>query len=129
MDDAGNPVEELPPLRIIVLAYADDVLILCNSEEDIRALADDMQDWAENFGFEVGCGNGKSEAMFFDWKVITEASSTSNKQKRTGGSKPYLNTLDGRKLKSAVTTAPQMNAWTLARVLKPTPGGDGIESG
>jgi hypothetical protein len=33
--------------------------------------------------------------MFFDWKVITEASSTSNKQKRTGGSIPNLNTEDG----------------------------------
>jgi hypothetical protein len=44
MDDGGEPVEELPPLRIIVLAYADDVLILCNSEEGIRALANDIQD-------------------------------------------------------------------------------------
>jgi hypothetical protein len=95
IDQEGVPLAEIPPLRIVVLAYADDVLILCKSEEGVRTLADDIQDWAENFGFEVGCGNGKSEAMFFDWEVITEANGIGAKKKRTTGSGPSLNTGDG----------------------------------
>ena len=65
-----------PPLRLLALAYADDVVLICPSRDAAQRALDLVQDWAEHFGFAIGVGAGKTEAMFIEANVVKAACAT-----------------------------------------------------
>ena len=70
----ANGVPPVPPsLKLLALAYADDVVLICPSQIAAQRALDLVQDWAEHFGFTIGVGAGKTEAMLFQAEVVKEA--------------------------------------------------------
>jgi len=51
-------------LVLCVLAYADDIVLICPNRELLRDLGEDVRVWCEAFGMTMGMGNGKTMAMY-----------------------------------------------------------------
>jgi len=62
-----------PPLQLLALAYADDVVLICPNRAAAQRALDLVQDWSEHFGFTIGVGAGKTEAMFISAQTVKEA--------------------------------------------------------
>ena len=56
---------KLTDLVISALLYADDVLILADTPAELQTALDCICKWAKSWHFELGIGNGKTEAMAF----------------------------------------------------------------
>ena len=52
-------------LRVKVLLYADDVVILCENAADLQCALDAAQAWARSWRFHFGIGPSKSAVMVF----------------------------------------------------------------
>ena len=50
-------------LRLLALAYADDIVLVCRSREAAQAALALVQEWAAAFGMTIGVGTGKTQAM------------------------------------------------------------------
>ena len=64
-----------PPsaLRLLALAYADDVVLICPDRESAQAALDLVQEWATDFGMTIGVGQGKTQAMFVSAVTVKQA--------------------------------------------------------
>ena len=62
-----------PPLQLLALAYADDVVLICPNIASAQKALDLVQDWSEHFGFTIGVGAGKTEAMLISADTVKEA--------------------------------------------------------
>ena len=62
-----------PPLQLLALAYADDVVLICPNKAAAQRALDLVQDWSEHFGFTIGVGAGKTEAMFISAATVKAA--------------------------------------------------------
>jgi hypothetical protein len=60
-------------LRLLALAYADDVVLICPSRAAAQEALDLVQRWAAAFGMTIGIGEGKTQAMLVDAKIVSEA--------------------------------------------------------
>jgi len=83
-----------PPLWLLALAYADDVVLICPNRAAAAEAVDLVQEWAEEFGFTIGVGGGKTEAMIIDAEIVKVACAAD----KTGELNPKLRsqeTLDG----------------------------------
>jgi hypothetical protein len=60
------------PLRLLALAYADDVVLIqvCPNTETAQQALNLVQEWADAFGMTIGVGAGKSQAMFVDADTV-----------------------------------------------------------
>lgn len=68
----GRP-PPLTPTWILALAYADDVILICPSKHQAQEAAQMVAKWADKFGFTIGLGEGKTEAMFISSQNVWEA--------------------------------------------------------
>jgi len=62
-----------PPLRLLALAYADDVVLICPTREAAQQALNLVQEWASDFGMTIGVGKGKTEAMLVSADVVKSA--------------------------------------------------------
>ena len=72
--DAARAGDKVPDaLRLLALAYADDVVLICPSVEAAQEALRIVQQWAADFGMIVGVGQGKSMAMFVSAATVVQA--------------------------------------------------------
>ena len=62
-----------PPLRLLALAYADDVVLICPTREAAQQALNLVQEWASDFGMTIGVGKGKTEAMLVSANTVKAA--------------------------------------------------------
>jgi hypothetical protein len=62
-----------PVLRLLALAYVDDVVVICRDRASAQAALDLVQEWAVDFGMTIGIGQGKTMAMFVDAETVKQA--------------------------------------------------------
>ena len=73
-DRAAAAGDNTPPaLRLLALAYADDVVLICPNVEAAQQALDLVQEWATDFGMTIGVGQSKTEAMFISADVVKQA--------------------------------------------------------
>ncbi|MFA6046862.1 MAG: reverse transcriptase family protein, partial [Phycisphaerales bacterium] len=70
MDASGCPhgntgAATAPPLTLASLAYADDVAVLTTGRSGLQRAADACAEWCSDWGFEMGTGRHKTEALMF----------------------------------------------------------------
>ena len=71
---AGAAAPPTPPsLQLLALAYADDVVLICRDVASAQRALDLVQDWSEHFGFTIGIGAGKTEAMLISAATVKAA--------------------------------------------------------
>ena len=70
---APPPPPHPPPLRLLALAYADDVVLICPTAAAAQSALNLVQDWSEHFGFTIGVGAGKTEAMLISAATVKAA--------------------------------------------------------
>ena len=68
---AGKDVP--PALRLLALAYADDVVLICRDMASAQKALDMVQEWAADFGMTIGVGQGKTEAMLVSAGTVVQA--------------------------------------------------------
>ena len=71
--DTRDPLPTPPPLQLLALAYADDVVLLCPSRDAAQQALNLVQEWSEHFGFTIGVGAGKTEAMLIEAATVKRA--------------------------------------------------------
>ena len=70
----GKGVVPLPPaLKLLALAYADDLVLICPDPVAAQAALDLVQEWAVDFGMTIGVGQGKTEAMYVSAATVKKA--------------------------------------------------------
>ena len=62
-----------PALRLLALAYADDVVLICPSIEAAQQALNLVQEWAVDFGMTIGVGQGKTMAMLVSADTVKQA--------------------------------------------------------
>jgi hypothetical protein len=73
-DAARARTPNLPPaVRLLALAYADDVVLICPNVDAAQQALRLVQQWAADFGMTVGVGQGKSMAMFVSAATVVQA--------------------------------------------------------
>ena len=60
-------------IRLLALAYADDVVLICPNAEAAQSALRLVQEWAADFGMTVGIGQGKSMAMLVSAATVIQA--------------------------------------------------------
>ena len=60
-------------LRLLALAYADDVVLICPDMESAQAALRLVEAWAAAFGMTLGIGNAKSMAMLISADTVVQA--------------------------------------------------------
>jgi len=60
-------------LRLLALAYADDVVLVCPNIEAAQTALRLVERWAAAFGMTLGIGNGKSMAMHVSAATVAQA--------------------------------------------------------
>jgi hypothetical protein len=75
VEGAGSvDIADLPQaLRLLALAYADDVVLICPTREAAQAAVRLVEEWAADFGMTLGIGNGKSMAMMVSAATVVQA--------------------------------------------------------
>lgn len=53
------------PLTVRLLLFADDLVTLASSPDELQRTLTYIDTWAQQWGFQLGIGNGKTEAMAF----------------------------------------------------------------
>ena len=73
-DEAALAGAYVPPaLRLLALAYADDVVLICPSAEAAQQALNLVQEWATDFGMTIGVGQSKTEAMLVSAATVKQA--------------------------------------------------------
>jgi hypothetical protein len=68
------PPSHMPSaLRLLALAYADDIVLICPDIASAQAALDMVQEWATDFGMTIGVGQGKTQAMFVSAATVKQA--------------------------------------------------------
>ena len=57
-------------IRLLALAYADDVVLICPDVKSAQMALNLVQEWAVDFGMTIGVGAGKTQAMFVSAETV-----------------------------------------------------------